>query len=354
SEGTATFEVSDTTSTSLTWRLPPEDHTPNYAEVWSAALPGPPDPTEAHPLIVSLAPPNGPMGPPAPGRAGQMATLTDTSAPNRPLARIYCTTLDDVPLDDSATATRHRMAYVLCTRPTLNPSRTQIAPAGGWTLNISASENGQPKRGFAHVQSDQSLTHGSETGLTSTFNHPDFDAHDETGRLIDTHTYPYDGSLPTLTDTTPPITRRGTLNAIAHTDTARVIGSYRATDGKPSLFSSAAYTGAVDPGRDALSALLPGEDGASRFGLIASGSKSGSTIAMEGTSFSTALATRRIALALLTWIDGGRTGPAPGDETWFRSTAQTEDAAAGFPGQTATEKAGSGRMNAPDTGRIAR
>jgi len=354
SEGTATFEVSEDTSAALTWRLAPEDHTPNYAEVWSDALPGPATPTETHPLIASLATPGGPMGPSAPGRAGQMATLSDTNDPNRPLARIYCTTLDDAPLDGSSAATRHRMAYTLCTRPTLNESRTQVTPAGGWTLNISASETGSPKRGWAHVQSDQSLTHGSETGLTSTFNHPDFNAHDATGRLIDTHSYPYDGSPPTLTDTTPPISRRGTLNAIAHTMSARVIGSYRATDGKPSLFSSAAHTGAVDPGRDAPSALLPGEDGASRFGLIASGSKSGSTIAMEGTSFSTALATRRIALALLSWIDDGKTGPAPGDEAWFTKQASGEDAGADFPGHTTPEKAGPGRMRAPDTGRIAR
>jgi len=354
SEGTATFEVSETASTNLTWRLAPEDHTPNYAEVWSDVLPGVPDPTQSHPLIVSLATPGGPLGPSGPGRANQTATLTDSAYPTKPLARIYCHAQDDAPLDGTTPATRHRMAYVLCTRPTLNEARTQITPAGGWTLNIIAGENGGSKRGWAHVQSDQSLTHGSETGLTSTFNHPDFDAHDATGRLIDTHDYPTDASTPNLTDTTPPVTRRSTMNAIAYTSAARVIGSYRKTDGKPSLFSSAASSGAPEPGRAAPTALLPGEDGASRFGLIASGSKSGSTIAMEGTSFSTALATRRIALALLDWIDGGKIGPAPGHEAWFQSLAQAEDAAAAYPGQTTPEKAGAGRMNGPDTGRIAR
>ncbi len=352
SEGTAAFEASDTASTTLTWRLAPEDHTPNYAEVWSDALPGPVDPNADHPLIASLAPPNGPLGPAGPGRTGQIATLTDTDQPDRPLARLYCESHDNAPLDASTPATAHRMSYTLCSRPTLNAARSETTPAGGWTLNIAAATTGAPQKGWAHVQSDQSLTHGSETGLTSTFAHPDFDAHDQTGRLIDAYNYPVDGSPPVLTDNTPPIQRRATMNAIAHTHAASVIGSYRRTDGKPSLFSSAASLTAVGQGRGAPTALLPGEDGASRFGLLASGSKSGSTMTMEGTSFSTALATRRIALALLNWIDGGKTGPAPGDEAWFNALAVAEDT--GYPGQTMPEKAGYGRLDGPDTGRMPR
>lgn len=87
---------------------------------------------------------------------------------------------------------------------------------------------------------------------------------------------------------------------------------------------------------------------------MAVGSKSSATVAMAGTSFSTALATRRIALALLGLIDGGSQGAAPGDEDWFNATASAEDAAAQYPGATAPPKAGFGRMNAPDTGRIER
>jgi hypothetical protein len=59
-------------------------------------------------------------------------------------------------------------------------------------------------------------------------------------------------------------------------------------------------------------------------------------------------------LALLSWIDDGKTGPAPGDEAWFTKQASGEDAGADFPGHTTPEKAGPGRMRAPDTGRIAR
>ena len=69
---------------------------------------------------------------------------------------------------------------------------------------------------------------------------------------------------------------------------------------------------------------------------------------MGGTSFSTALATRAVALAMLEWIDNGKTGPAPGTEDWFQARA------ANWPGETLPEKGGFGRLTAPATGRLAR
>ena len=75
---------------------------------------------------------------------------------------------------------------------------------------------------------------------------------------------------------------------------------------------------------------------------------------MQGTSFSTALATRSVALAMLDWIDGGRRGDAPGAEDWFQAEAVTDEAARSWPGRVAPVKAGFGRMKAPATGRPAR
>ena len=354
SEGTARFTLKREAKT-LDWRIRPEDQTPNYAEVWSDALAGPVTPATRHPVDIRLSPPGvASMGPTGGGKPGQIATLTDSASPDRALARIYCVATDDGPIGDPASATSHRVGYVVCTRPTLNDARTQMTPSGAWRLTLDPGEQTDDLRAWAYVQSDQSLTFGSETGLTPTFAHPSFDLHDETGRYIDAYSYPYDGSPPVKTDVTPPIRRLGTMNAIAHTDAARVIGSYRVTDGKPSVFSSAASKAAVGTGRTQPSALLPGEDGTARFGLMAAGSKSGSAYTMVGTSFSCALATRRIALALLAWVAGGRVGPAPGDESWVTSMAASDDAAAAYPGLTKSPKAGGGRMNGVGTGRIAR
>ena len=64
--------------------------------------------------------------------------------------------------------------------------------------------------------------------------------------LIDVASY---DTTPIDTDDTPPIRRRSTLNTIATLQEARVIGSYRMSDGKPSIYSSAASSDAVGAGR---------------------------------------------------------------------------------------------------------
>lgn len=347
-EGVAEFDVLEG-GVSLDWRIKPEDHTPNFAEIWSEVIPGSRGSQPTHPLTARVAPPLGPTSPDSPGSAGQMTTLSDDADPDRPLARIYCRRHDNGTPGSAASRPWHRLGYYLCTAPTLELDRIDGVPSGRWSINVAGGG-----RAYAYVQSDQTLTFGSVTGLLSTFDHPDFDAVDERGRAIDVFDYPYDGSAPELTDLPPPITRRGTMNAIANNAESRVIGSYRGSDGKPSVFSSAASSEPVGDGRAAPTAVLPGEDGAARFGIIAAGSKSGSATAMQGTSFSTALATRRIALAMLDWIDGGKQGEAPGSEAWFLQQTVQDETAGDWPGQVESVKAGFGRMFSPERGRVDR
>lgn len=349
SEGVAEFDLPECGSVALDWRIRPEDHTPNFAEIWSDTIDGKGGKAPVSPLSARVVLPDGSESPAAPGRAGQMCTLADDAEPGRPLARIYCRRHDNIPPSGVEEAPWHRVGYYLCTAPTLEIDRIGGAPSGRWSVVIEGGG-----RAHAFVQSDQTLTFGSVTGLLSTFDHPDFDAVDERGRAIDVYDYPTDGSAPALTDVPPPMTRRGSLNAIGNHAESRVIGSYRATDGKPSTFSSAASSEPVGDGRAAPTAILPGADGAARFGLLAAGSKSGSAAAMQGTSFSTALATRSVALAMLDWIDGGRRGDAPGAEDWFQAEAVTDEAARSWPGRVTPVKAGFGRMKAPATGRPAR
>lgn len=348
-QGVAEFDLAPDAPVTLDWRIRPEDHTPNFAEIWSGIQNGAGGPHPTHPLAIGVAPPFGPDSPATRGRAGQMTTLIDEAEPDKPLARIYCRKHDNRPPAGSGGASWHRVGYYLCTAPTLEIDRIAGAPSGCWTISVTGQG-----RAHAYVQSDQTLTFGSETGLLSSFDHPDFSAVDERGRAIDVFDYPLDGSAPALTDVPPPITRRGTLNAIGSHVESRVIGSYRATDGKPSTFSSAASSEPVGDGRAAPTAILPGQDGAARFGLLAAGSRSGSAAAMQGTSFSTALATRAVALAMLDWIDGGRVGEAPGSEDWFRARSGSDETAAGWPGRTATVKAGFGRLAPPPRGRALR
>jgi hypothetical protein len=67
---------------------------------------------------------------------------------------------------------------------------------------------------------------------------------------------------------------------------------------------------------------------------------------MQGTSFSTAMATRRVALALLDWIDGGRPedGTGIGTAAWLKTLAEQEEQAQRFAGKIVPEKSGAGRL----------
>ncbi|MEM7720394.1 MAG: hypothetical protein AAF222_14440, partial [Pseudomonadota bacterium] len=338
SEGCAEFDFSDDRAQMLDWRLQPEDQTPNFAEIWSDTLSGTGGDDPSHPFGFSLRPPSGPACASTPGQHGQMNTLERDGVP---VARIYCRKYEGV-------VGTHRMSYVACTAPTLQPDRGIAAPAGAWTWTVTSRRE---KRGFAYVQSDQNLTYGSNTGLVSYFAHPDFRERDEAGRLIDVASYE---PQPKVTDVTPPIRRRGTLNSIASLEEARVIGSYRESDGKPSIYSSSAASDAVKDGRTQPTAVYPGEAGPALFGLMGAGSKSGSAALMSGTSFSTALATRAASQAMLDWISAGRIGEAPGTETWFCDQAKGHKGTTHYPGETVAEKAGCGRIAAPNTGRLPR
>ncbi|MEO0945174.1 MAG: hypothetical protein AAFY06_10080 [Pseudomonadota bacterium] len=291
-----------------------------------------------HTLGLAVRPPGGPASTASPGCAGQINTLKDG---DRVLARIYCRAHD-------SSGGGHRLSYVVCTAPTLTSDRMHGAPAGAWKWRVMAQD---AAKGFAYVQSDQNLTYGGNTGLVATFAHPDFDAYDDTGQYIDVASYT---TPPVDTDVTPPMRRRDTLNTIASLEEARTIGSYRTTDGAPSLFSSAATTAPIGDGRDQPTCLLPGDDGISHFGLMAAGSRSGSAALLAGTSFSTALATRAVSQAMLDWIAKGRKGTAPGTEEWFKAEAAVGEAAESWPHPTVPEKAGYGRMLAPETGRLPR
>ncbi|MEM8802108.1 MAG: S8 family serine peptidase [Pseudomonadota bacterium] len=337
SEGAAAFDLATGACDELDWRISPEDHTLNFAELWSDRMDGDYKGGE-HTLGLAVSPPGGPASTASPGCAGQINTLKDG---DRVLARIYCRAHD-------SSGGGHRLSYVVCTVPTLTSDRMHGAPAGAWTWRVMAQD---AAKGFAYVQSDQNLTYGGNTGLVATFAHPDFDAYDDTGQYIDVASYT---TPPVNTDVTPPMRRRDTLNTIASLEEARTIGSYRTTDGAPSLFSSAATTAPIGDGRDQPTCLLPGDDGISHFGLMAAGSRSGSAALLAGTSFSTALATRAVSQAMLDWIAKGRKGTAPGTEEWFKAEAAVGEAAKSWPHPTVPKKAGYGRMLAPETGRLPR
>jgi hypothetical protein len=359
-QGTARLPVPATGGpTRLTWRIRPEDRTANYVEAWAADAPGPLPAGAAHPHAITVTTPQGVAGPGTAGQAGQVCDLSDGAG--RPVARLYCRGTDNAM--PGGAATRHRLAYILCTAPTWRADGP-AAPPGAWTIALHPT--GAETSALVCVQSDQDLTPGAGTGLISYFDDPDYATHDAAGAVIDTYRRDGDSSA-VLSDHDGPVLRRGTLNAIAGSAGSLTIAGYRASDGWPADYSSSgsgpapagrsARGGATAPGNPTPDAACVSDDGIWRLGRLAAGGRSGSAVVMQGTSFATAEATRLVAAALRDWLDGGADlSAAPMDAADAAARAAAADAAAGFavPARQLALKLGAGRFAADRHGRVGR
>ena len=293
----------------LTWQIPPGDHSANYAEVWTE--PG---------VTLTLTPPGGAApitGAPA---AGMSATLTQNT---QPVARLY--------------AEQHgtRLRLLLCLAPSLQntPARPQ-APAGAWDVTLSSPE-GTRFDATLSVQTDQALVPGSRRGPRSHFQDPAYHRFDAQGRARDVGNES-PGAM---------VTRFGTVNASASSPDVLCIGGYRGRDGRPAGYSAAGG----DQAAPHVTAAAPSDDSTALFGVLAAGAQNGSKVAARGTSFACAQATRQVALG---WLSELATGTA-------LSTAEALMSAAvqGYTGPTEGShpaKLGQGRFARADAPELAR
>lgn len=288
------------TSVRIPWRIKPSDQTTNFVEIWTDRMDCP-DPTAAPRVTLRVTPPGQASSLQVPQlRPGHFADLGN-------FARVYVEHHERS--SDNGSVCRYR--FIICTAPTLSWDRdAPVAPAGLWMIEVGYE--GTPMHMFFHVQSDQSGTPHGNTGLLSYFDHPSYRTHTEDGRLCDTFSYPNGDSMERDIDAngveTPhgPVWRKGSQNALATPQNAITIGGYRISDGRPAIYSSSTDGRRVQGTRATITALYPSEDGPAHFGLLAAGSKSGSVVAMRGTSMSSALAARDMAFCYLAWHDGGR------------------------------------------------
>lgn len=338
----------------LAWRIRPEDRTSSYAEVWTDVAAGKPKKKPKHPFTIALTTPGGVSGPGSQGEAGQICDLTHQAADGTEtvVARLYCRLADNA--QPGFTATHHRLCYVLCVAPTWRKLRPE-PPAGRWTVTLAAP--GGRATALLYVQSDQDPTPGAATGLLSYFDDRGFGTHDPTGRPIDTFAVdPLTGAV-TFTDSTGPVRRQNSLNAVAGVGKTVTVAGYRATDGRPAPYSSSGRGFGRDVGRPWPDLACVSDDSPACFGRLAAGSGSGSVAAMQGTSFATAEATRVVARKLMDWLDAGADpATAPMTTAGCAAVAAAADPALGFGFAAAAMKLklGSGRLPREDHGRVAR
>ena len=347
--GTAHLTPDGAATASLVWRLVPEDRTSSFAEIWTESLRGPKMPAGSPcPMAIGLAIPGGADCSPSAGQSGFKRDMVWTDAAGREtlVARIYCRQSGDAPPSGSVSQPRfgHRFFYTICVGPSWHPVAV-AAPSGPWTITLKANSR---TKALLHVQSDEAPVIGQSLGPLSYFDHPAYRPFDEDGRILDT--YRYTNPPVTLDDGTGPVSRRNSMNAIAGTPFVSTIAGYQASDGRPSDYSSTGSdTGAARP-----TAAFAADDGSAHPGRLAAGSRSGSAVVLQGTSFATAEATRWIVEDMMDWHRKGRNPTSPLGSPARLATAAAQADSYKIPPKSLGLKLGGGRMPAQSGGRVGR
>ena len=382
------------------WRVQPEDQSANFVEIWSDHRAVEED--EESPLAIELRAPNSLPSVMAGGKHHEVLdySLAPSGADvseiqNGLLARVYSErqqssstslptqaahrdTLEEqiisvlqsfqngdaagsVELDEDRASHERpslsRQFYLIATKQTALFEDTPVAPSGVWRIRLR-NRSEKPIMAYVNIQSDQTEHPRLVVNQRSYFERPEYVRFDETGRPVDTATYPLDGSRPEVTDISPVLRRHGTINALGFTKESFLAAGHRDSDGRMAPYSSSglfrASSGGPLPKREqsrkegaAPFVSFPTRDGAAHYGTLASGSRDGTCVAQEGTSFAAAQLTRRLIELFL----DDRNADA---EAILACEAQAEEARGVFPGRAVQLKMGHGRLGNPVRPRVAR
>lgn len=286
----------------LTWRVQPDDKANSFAEIWL--------PLKAHDghrphLAFRITTPGGEQsGWIHPG--GYWAWPAPSTNDVRFEAAYY-------------NHPGERQWLRLAMGPTTQPDpKAPTVPSGNWRIDI---ENHGGALAFdAWVQRGDTPFGHPLWGRQSRFDDPAYERFDLAGRLQQAD------------NAASHVRRRGTLNAIATGQHATVIGGYRRSDGKPSEYAGSGPAWVQRSGPDA-SAVA--DDSPAARGVVAAGTRSGSAIALRGTSVAAPQVTRRIAELMTQRITADRAA--------VRYAAHQADPAAKSP-----ERLGEGRFDGPE------
>jgi hypothetical protein len=313
----------------LHWRVLPDDWTESFLEIW---YPEKDENGGNSSLQITVTAPEG---------SGTVAFGVGVSYSWQPTVGVPAALVSFYP----AMPPSHRALIKLSMAPTGWPDGAlTLAPAGVWRISIQNGGTARVKDIHAWIQRDDTPYGYPRRGRQSYFDDPQYARYDNGGRQIE-------GDNHALTAASY-VKRRGTFNAIATGQKSVVIGGIRRSDWKPAAYSSSGPVmhppGRGAPNPDGPEAMAVSDDSPSHHGLLAAGSRSGSCLALYGTSVAAPQITRWIAGDLLAGGQGDRQAVAAFTNVVVAPPAYTElNPPPGAAAKPTAELGGAGRLDFP-------
>jgi hypothetical protein len=304
----------------LPLRVLPDDLTPSFVEIWL-----PPAAVAGNRVELTIATPQGDVSPPLEENDSFILQYEVN-------ANVLC----EARYHFSPAPTGRGM-FLISLQPTMRIESEEslvptdpVAPAGLWNLtlkDLGLSSHGAVE---AWVQRDDAPVGYPRRGRQSYFDAPCYEV------------YGHDGDPLEEDDPACPVKRAGSINAIATGKEAIVIGGLLRKELRPPDYSAGGPittpVGAVSPHRRGPDALTVSDDSTVQSGVLAAGTRSGSVVAMNGTSVAAPLITR--------WIAGELAVKRPGNRKAVWKLAHDKEAELPAP-KPLPERGGAGRAPLP-------
>jgi hypothetical protein len=186
-----------------------------------------------------------------------------------------------------------RSCFQIVINPTarlLGRRRMHIAPSGLWTITLHSTGGLSPQAPIeAWVQRDDLLYGYPRRGRQAYFDDPKYARYDQQGRPL------YDDPAPLNPSY---VLRNGMINGIGTGRSPVVAGGFVAKTLAADTFSTGGPCGGAYGGPRTVASpdlLMPSDGSRAHAGILAAGSRSGSVVALSGTSMSCAQLTRLCA-----------------------------------------------------------
>lgn len=261
----ARFDLAGGRSRELLWRIHPDDATPNFLEIWL------PDDVDEKSIEIDVEPPGLPSA-----RVRQGDVMALKSGDDSLCTAVFL---------DHAGNGKGKLALV-AVAPTSTHRREQggaVAPFGIWKVTVTKTTPGRADVN-AWIQRDDPVLGTLPYGRQSFFEDKLYKRFED-----------YSGRPKETEDEKSVVRREGTINGIATGRQTIVIGGFRRSDG-----STAPYSGSARKGSGlAPDAMTVSDDSAISRGVLAAGVRSGSTVAMSGTSVAVGQVARHVAKVMV-------------------------------------------------------